>query len=435
VDDAVYCGGCGERVSRDVAACPACGADPRLAGRYRLDAILGRGAGGTTWRALDLRSATAVAIKEVALGPGADAAARERLEREARVLSQLAHPAIPRYVEHFTAGVGKHRALYLVQALVEGQTLAAELERRRYTEDDVLSIVAELLGVLGYLHALRPPVVHRDVKPRNVMRRPDGGLALVDFGAVRDVLRDPALGGSTIAGTYGYMAPEQFRGEASPAADVYALAVLAVVLLSRRAPEDMTNGRHELDWRPWVHASPPLVALLGRWLDPDPARRPADALAARADLERMRTAPPPAPETPTLPVVVAEGPERLRIVAVLLAFLFGFMGGEHWYLGNRAAGLFSLLFCWTGLPFLFNLAHGIQLLGMSPDDFDRRYNPQRWTLRQAGGGDFTRQLADLHALRERGALTAEEYEVEKARLLAARERLLPAPRRRRKRRR
>ncbi len=439
----ILCGVCGERVSQDAHTCAACGGDPRLVGRYRVEKIVGRGANGTTYRATDLRDGSPVAIKEMAIG-GGDELRRDRLEREARILRQLEHPRVPRYVDHFVAGVGKHRALYLVQEFIDGETLLDEMERRRYSEDEVLDAVAELLDVLAYLHGLRPPVVHRDVKPRNVMRRrTDRRLVLVDFGSVRDVLRDPALGGSTIAGTFGYMAPEQFRGEATPATDVYGVAVLAVVLLSRRAPEDMIGPRQELEWRPWVQARPPVVKLLERWLDADVRRRPVDAAAARAELDRTRDllrTPPPGPPPPTAVVAAPAGdlelaPPRNRYVAMALAFSLGIVGAQHYYLGNRVAFFFSAIFAWTLLPMVLNFIHGIQLLGMTSEEFHRKYNPTLHALKHTDTEGFARQLAALHQLHQTGALTDEEYAYEKQRLLAIRDELLPGPRRGLKRRR
>ena len=84
-----------------------------------------------------------------------------------------------------------------------------------------MRLLRDASDVLDYLHGRAPPVIHRDLKPSNVIRRPDGSFAFVDFGAVRDKLRPE--GGSTIVGTFGYMAPEQFQGRALPASDVYAI--------------------------------------------------------------------------------------------------------------------------------------------------------------------------------------------------------------------
>lgn len=276
--------------------CDHCGADPRLDGRYRLDAIIGRGAIGVTYRATNLAGGATVAIKEMPFRHTDPEEVRRLVEREASVLGQLRHPAIPDYVEHMVVGTGKSRALYLVQELIEGQTLEDEMARRRYSEDEVVAILVELCRVLEYLHRLHPPVIHRDLKPHNIMRRTADGrgrdrgagqLVLMDFGSVRDAFQDPQMGGRTVAGTFGYMAPEQFRGDAFPQSDLYALGVTAVVLLSRRAPEDLMVAGQTLEWEAAVRVADPLRAILADLLEPDPAQRAKDAGAVRRRLEQL----------------------------------------------------------------------------------------------------------------------------------------------------
>jgi len=288
--------------------CTACGGDPDLDGRYRLLSTLGAGAAGTTWRALRLSDGAAVALKETPLGRGVSPKARALLLREASVLRQLKHPQIPRYVDDFIISEGRHSSVVLVQELVEGQDLGAELASRRYSEDEVLDALAGLLPVLVYLHGLSPPVIHRDLKPRNVMRRPDGSLALIDFGAVRDAIADPDLGGSTVAGTFGYMAPEQFAGDASPATDLYGLGALAVALLTRKEPRTMVSGG-ALRWTAHATPSPAVRQLLERALDADPRRRPDSAAALLAEIRALRASPIPrtqaAPRARASPMTLA----------------------------------------------------------------------------------------------------------------------------------
>jgi len=297
----MICAACGEDYRASEDRCGSCGEDPLLAGRYRLEASAGRGGSGTLFRATALADGRAVAIKEVPLRGLKDAKAVELSEREARVLRQLDHPGIPSYREHLVLGAGRHRALYLMQDFVEGVSLADELERRRYTEDEVLAVLAEALEILAYLHGLAPPVIHRDVKPANLMRRAsDGRLVLVDFGSVRDLVRGTVGGGSTVAGTFGFMAPEQFMGEATPATDIYGLGVTAVALLSRRDPASLMGYDRRFQWRDYVELSPPVEALLADMLANDPAHRPADAAALRARILRPAPAPSDVMYLPTL---------------------------------------------------------------------------------------------------------------------------------------
>src|SRR6185295_19135856 len=108
-------------------------------------------------------------------------------QREARVLASLNHPAIPKYRDSFVVETPQGPVSYLVHDFAPGQSLRGWVESGwRADEGEVVRIGAFLLEVLAYLHSLHPAVLHRDVKPANVIRSDDGGLWLVDFGAVRD---------------------------------------------------------------------------------------------------------------------------------------------------------------------------------------------------------------------------------------------------------
>jgi Protein kinase domain len=273
----VICGNCGRSLTRELDPCPSCTHSPILNERYRLDEVVGQGASGITYRATRIEDGHIVAVKELPFHRIDSFKVQELFEREARVLRQISHPGIPAYLDDFTAGAGKSFSFYLVQDFILGRSLALEFEDRRYSEVDVREVLVELLGILGYLHDLEPPIIHRDVKPSNVMRRKDGTLALIDFGSVRDAIEDPVKGGSTIAGTFGFMAPEQFQGRARPATDLYGLGVLALVLLTREKPEAMMNASNALEWQDRVDVSVGLRRLLQGMLEPDLERRFNDA--------------------------------------------------------------------------------------------------------------------------------------------------------------
>jgi tRNA A-37 threonylcarbamoyl transferase component Bud32 len=281
--DAQLCAACGESVEPPLApSCPRCGSDPLLRDRYLLIDTVGRGAAGITYRAVEVNGGARVAIKEMAYRHANSVKALELFQREATVLRQLHHSGIPKYLDHFEAGEGKSRALYLVQEFLEGRTLAEEARDRRYSEDEVLAIMDELVEILAYLHGLRPSVIHRDLKPENVMRRAsDGKLVLIDFGSVRDAVKDPELGGSTVAGTFGYMAPEQFRGAAERGTDLYAVGALGVALLTRKEPHQMLGPTGQLDWQGHVRVGDHTRDLLSSLLTLDVTDRPSDTAAVR----------------------------------------------------------------------------------------------------------------------------------------------------------
>jgi hypothetical protein len=433
VESPVLCAACGAEVrGQTEGPCPSCAESILLRDRYRLEAVVGQGAAGTTYRAVDGQTGDLVAVKEMPLRH-TERGLAAGMEREARVLAELHHDRIPSYVEHFLAGSGKQLIFYLVQQFVEGPTLAAEMKSRRYTEDEVLDVVDELLGILAYLQALRPPVLHRDLKPGNVVRRRhDRALVLIDFGSVRDVITDPRAGGSTVAGTYGFMAPEQFRGDAGPQTDLYALGVTAIVMLSRRDPIDLVQPDHSLAWEAAVMAEPEVKAFLRRLLSADPAERPESALAAREALARARAGA-PVPESPPSRPVPAPAPQRALAPAgqtsmrkrvgarskglAMLLCLGAVVGAQNWYLGRWFRAILGFV---PVVGIAIGIWDFIGLVNMDHEDFDQRYNPQLVELEQGQLRIASEEIGRLHALLQQGALTDDEYQRQKSRILGDR---------------
>jgi hypothetical protein len=140
------------------------------------------------------------------------------------------------------------------------------------SEQEVWRLLHDASDVLDYLHGRAPPIIHRDLKPGNVIRRPDGSFAFVDFGAVRDKLRPK--GGSTVVGTFGYMAPEQVQGRALPASDVYAIGATAIAMLTGCEPEELPHRGLGVDVARTLRGRDArLIRALERMLEPDPERR------------------------------------------------------------------------------------------------------------------------------------------------------------------
>ena len=241
-------------------------------GRYAIIGELGAGSQAETLDAVDKQGGRAVAIKRFQVRGAKSWKDVELAEREARVLSTLCHPNLPVYVEHFE----EDGALYLVMEKIEGETLSSLRKRKsRLSNDDIARFLSDAELVLGYLHSRVPPIIHRDIKPGNVIHRADGSFAFVDFGSVRDQLKPE--GGSTVVGTFGYMAPEQFQGRALPGSDVYAVAATALALVTGREPEDLPHRGLAIDVAAALGkgAEPWLVRALGSMLEPDPDKRPA----------------------------------------------------------------------------------------------------------------------------------------------------------------
>lgn len=284
----MICAACRDEIDR-AERCPSCGEPARLEGDYVLTESVGQGGMGRTYRAERASDGEVVAVKELPVSQLDDVKAMELFEREASVLRQLDHRGVPHYYDHFSAGEGRSLAMYLVQEFIDGETLEEATQEWRPGEEEVVDLMVDVLEIFDYLHDLDPPVVHRDVKPSNLMRRAGSGdVVLIDFGSVRAALEPDAQGGSTVAGTFGYMAPEQFMGRASPASDVYSLGATAVALLSRKAPRQLMNHERELEWRCVVDVDPSLAAVLDEMLASDPANRPGDASELASRLRQVQ---------------------------------------------------------------------------------------------------------------------------------------------------
>jgi len=264
---------------------------PMIGGRYRLGPRLGKGSQGEIHIARDDKAKGAddreVVVKR--LVPRGSWKSFELFEREAKVLSQLRHAGVPRHIATIEEPPGTFN---LVMQRAPGDNLRELSARRRLSQLELRDVLIRCLEILDYLHTRTPPVVHRDLKPSNIMRAPDGKIALVDFGGVLDAARD--RGGSTIVGTYGYMAPEQLHGQVTAATDLYALGATIVALAGGIEPEDVPRKGLRMDLDRHLPAlDPGFRAALTAMTDPDPDKRPQRARDVVALLAKSK---PPRPE-------------------------------------------------------------------------------------------------------------------------------------------
>ncbi|KAF6262994.1 kinase-like domain-containing protein [Scenedesmus sp. NREL 46B-D3] len=242
-----------------------------IKGRYAVQEALGRGANAVTYRAIDNTNGHEVALKALSLRGLRDWKQLELFQREAVVLQGLAHPGIPAYIDYFEEDTANDRAFYI--EVVQGKSLAQMVSSgMRADESQVMRIAQELLATLKYLAGLRPPVIHRDIKPENVVLEGGkwgGRVYLIDFGGVQGVANAAEFSlGSTIVGTYGYMAPEQFTGQASPASDLYSLGATLLFLVSGQPPGAFPQQRMRIGYRDRVTVGKQLGELLDGLLEP-----------------------------------------------------------------------------------------------------------------------------------------------------------------------
>ncbi|MBV8761468.1 MAG: serine/threonine protein kinase [Deltaproteobacteria bacterium] len=312
-----------------------------IGGRYRLGPKLGKGSQGEIFLARDEKTKEEVVVKR--LTPRGTWKSFELFEREAKVLSQLRHAGVPRHIATIEEPPGTFN---LVMQRAPGENLRDLAARRRLSETELRDILVRCLEILDYLHTRVPAVVHRDIKPSNIVRAPNGTCSLVDFGGVLDAARE--RGGSTIVGTFGYMAPEQLHGQVIPATDLYALGATIVALAGGVEPEDVPRKglRMDLD-KHLPQLDPAFRAALSAMTDPDPDKRPQRARDVVALLAKLR---PVRPERENRALVAPQptalGPRRLfadiqePLGTLLRLGVLGFGAGG--YLGMLAIR-FSLL--------------------------------------------------------------------------------------------
>ncbi len=260
--------------------------------RYRIIDILGQGGVGTTYEAQDLENDRRVALKVLSFRRMTDWKKMELFEREARILSQLNHPSIPRYLDYFQVDTEQDRSFYIAQQLAPGKSLSVLVEKGWIpTQSEIHNFAIKLLKILIYLQEFTPPIIHRDIKPQNIIRQEDGQVFLVDFGAVQDTYHNTVTGGSTVVGTYGYMAPEQFRGQAVLSTDLYGLATTLLFLLTQKPPSELPQRKLKIDFRSQLRLEKKFADWLEKMLEPVIEDRFSSANEALAVLrgEKIRT--------------------------------------------------------------------------------------------------------------------------------------------------
>ncbi len=272
-----------------------CGKKQLFRDRYLVLRMLGRGGFGVTFLAQDfqLPGRPFCVIKQLCPRvnePKALDTARRRFKREAKTLAALgSHSQIPLLLDYFVLD----EDFYLVQEYVRGMTLARLVRRQGCQPERVVKrSLRELVVLLDYIHARG--VIHRDVKPQNVILCQDGRLVLIDFGAVKEQLMRIAENTTRattthFVGTVGFAPPEQFSLRPVYASDLYALGVTCLYLLTGKAPLDFQSDRRtgELHWQDRIEVSKPFAQVLAKLLKPALHDRYSTAAEILSDLDRI----------------------------------------------------------------------------------------------------------------------------------------------------
>ncbi|WP_433302201.1 serine/threonine-protein kinase [Actinoplanes sp. CA-030573] len=259
-----------------------------LGNRYRLDERIATGGMGEVWKGTDVVLGRVIAVKVLKTAMLSDPEFAARFYGEARMMASFRHPGVVEVYDYAGAGDGdsdEDQVAYLVMAYVEGEPLSARVRQGPMSVTETMSIVAQAADALHAAHEVG--VVHRDVKPGNLIVKPNGTVVLVDFGVARSNAVTSVTQLNAIVGTALYMAPEQVaKGKVTAATDIYALGAVAYHCIAGVPPFDGDNAlqvalRHledEPDPLP-AHVPPPVRALIARAM----AKQPADRFATAAE--------------------------------------------------------------------------------------------------------------------------------------------------------
>jgi serine/threonine-protein kinase len=294
-----------------------------VGGRYRLVQRVGVGGMSEVWRGHDTVLDRPVAVKLIAPALR-DVVAVDLVRAEAQLAARLAHPNVASVHDFGLSGVGDEESAYIVMELVAGETLGSHLAAGPLDWRIAVRVCAEVAAALAAAHAHE--VVHRDVKPANIMLTPAGAKVL-DFGIAAAAGQRELADDGPVMGTPAYVAPERFDGvAATPATDIYALGVLLYHCLAGRLPwpadteTGLVHSHRFLEPTPLPAlpgVPPEVVDLCIRCLDKDPAGRPtalvaalvlAEAVDARVYVPMADIARPPAPTVPVWDEQAAAAP-------------------------------------------------------------------------------------------------------------------------------
>ncbi|MGA3018272.1 MAG: serine/threonine-protein kinase [Bryobacteraceae bacterium] len=287
-----------------------------LGGRYRVIGLLGRGGMGEVYRATDLMLGQSVALKFLPPEASSNPRLLERFQGEVRVARQVSHPNVCRVYD-----IGEIEGMpFLSMEYVDGEDLGGLLQRiGRLPEDKALVTARQLCAGLAAAHDRS--VIHRDLKPQNIMMNKRGEVVIMDFGLA--AIADQLTGAEVRNGTPAYMAPEQLKGaEVTARSDIYALGLVLYEIFTGKRPFDGQSVKHLLEQQESGHlpnmtsgtteVDPAVEKAIRRCLEADPARRPASALAVAAALPGgdPLAAALAAGETPSPELVAAAGQQE-----------------------------------------------------------------------------------------------------------------------------
>ncbi len=267
-----------------------------LAKEYRYMRLLGEGANGKTYLAINVNTGEQLAVKSLKLSQSENLKSYELFQREAEVLSSVQIDGVPLFHKSIVSDeLGGE--CYIIQQFIDSPSILDALETGRiYTEVETLKLMRQVAVILNALHKeYVPPIIHRDIKPSNILCEipKDGTMGkayLIDFGAVANPQHK--TGGSTVAGTYGYMPPEQMVGECTTASDMYSLGATALHMLTGVPPYKIEADVFKLKYEETIREHAPetseyMIKLIGELLVTEALKRIDDAEVLLQKIDRV----------------------------------------------------------------------------------------------------------------------------------------------------
>lgn len=296
-------------------------------GKYEILREIGRGGMSVVYLAMDKRLNKQWAIKEFRKDKDDESRriALESLLKEANLMKKLDHPTLPRIVDI----IDDSKTVYIVMDYIEGESLNKVLDAYgAQPQETVIEWAKQLSEVLDYLHTRVPPVIYRDMKPANIMLKPDGTIRLIDFGIAREYKKGKA-GDTTSIGTRGYAAPEQFgdKGQTDARTDIYSLGVTLYHLVTGKNPAEPPYEIYPI--RHWnANLSSGLEWLIQKCTQLNPNDRfqsCAEVTYVLENLEKFESA------------YKSKQKKKINlfITSVALTLVFGIIGGTTLFLGNK----------------------------------------------------------------------------------------------------
>ena len=238
-------------------------------GKYQILTEIGHGGMSVVYLAMDTHLNKQWAVKEIKKkGSGKnDEIIVNSLLAEANLMKRLDHPALPRIVDIIDNGI----TIYVVMDYIEGESLDKVLESYgAQPEELVIGWAKQLCDALTYLHSQKPPIIYRDMKPANVMLKPEGNIKIIDFGIAREY-KEQSLVDTTVLGTKGYAPPEQYSGQTDARSDIFALGMTMHHLLTGVDPRSGDAYAPVRMWNPEL--SEGIEIIIDKCVQPAPEKR------------------------------------------------------------------------------------------------------------------------------------------------------------------